>query len=133
MEDHKFIDSKFRLVILAAKRAKQLVRGAKKKINMHAENPLTIALKEIENGLINFKIIDEANDRLAFENLEALGNETEESEEEDLLSLAGDDDDEDYLEESEGEEAAVDDDYEEEVDDLDSDDSDDIIEYDDED
>ena len=132
MEDHKFIDSKFRLVILASKRAKQLVKGAKKKINMHAENPLTIALKEIENGLINFEIIDDANDRLALENLEALGNDKDETEEEDLLSYADDDDDEDYLEESEGEEETAEEEVYEE-DDLDSDDSDEVVEYDDED
>ena len=57
MEELKFIDSKFRLAILAAKRAKQLIHGDKKKIEINAENPLTIALKEIEEGKINFKIL----------------------------------------------------------------------------
>jgi len=58
MEEHKIIDSKFRLVILAAKRARQLLRGGRKKIEMSAENPLTIALEEINRGLINFEITD---------------------------------------------------------------------------
>lgn len=53
------IDSKFRLAILAAKRAKQLVKGAKKKIDMEAENPLTIAIEEINEGKINFHILEE--------------------------------------------------------------------------
>ncbi|MCK4819634.1 DNA-directed RNA polymerase subunit omega [bacterium] len=57
MEDHEFIDSKFRLVILASKRAKQLLHGAKKKIEMNAENPLTVALEEINQGKIDFEII----------------------------------------------------------------------------
>jgi DNA-directed RNA polymerase subunit omega len=129
LEDHKFIDSKFRLVILAAKRAKQLVRGAKKKINMHAENPLTVALKEIEGGLINFEIVDEANDQLSLEALEAIGNEPETPETDDLLSLAGDDEDDDYIEENEEEDDEVAEDveaYDEEEGDFDSDDSEDI-------
>ena len=58
MESSEFIDSKFRLVILAAKRAKQLLRGGRKKVDMVAENPLTIALEEIKRGLINYEITD---------------------------------------------------------------------------
>ena len=57
MEEHKGIDSKFRLVILAAKRAKQLLKGAKKKIDMVAENPLTISLEEIRNNKVDFEIL----------------------------------------------------------------------------
>jgi DNA-directed RNA polymerase omega subunit len=48
VEDRNVIDSKFRLVILAAKRAKQL-------LNM--ENPLSIALEEIRQGKIDFEIL----------------------------------------------------------------------------
>lgn len=58
MENQNIIDSKFRMVILAAKRAKQLLRGARKRIAMDAENPLTIALEEINQGLIDFEITD---------------------------------------------------------------------------
>jgi DNA-directed RNA polymerase subunit omega len=49
--------SKFRLAILAARRAKQLINGARKRVDMKAENPLTIALEEIRQGkidLLNF-------------------------------------------------------------------------------
>jgi len=41
------IDSKFRLVLMAAKRAKQIIMGDKKRVDIKAENPLTIALEEI--------------------------------------------------------------------------------------
>lgn len=58
MESQEFIDSKFRLVILAAKRARQLLRGGRKKVDMVAENPLTIAMEEIKRGLINYEITD---------------------------------------------------------------------------
>ncbi len=134
MEDIKFIDSKFRLVILAAKRAKQLVRGSKKKVNMHAENPLTIALKEIELGLINFEIISEADEQLALESLQRIGKETKRRDEQDLLSFAGDDDDDEYEEEVEEEVEAdedVDDEVDEDIDeDIDADVDDDVDDYD---
>jgi DNA-directed RNA polymerase subunit omega len=52
------IDSKFRLCILAAKRAKQIVHGSKKKVDINAENPLTIAIEEIKQGKIDFQIIE---------------------------------------------------------------------------
>ncbi len=49
--------SKFRLAILTARRAKQLINGARKRVDMKAENPLTIAIEEIRQGkidLLNF-------------------------------------------------------------------------------
>ncbi len=58
LENNNFIDSKFRLVLIAAKRAKQLVKGAKPKVDLKAENPLTVALEEINEGKVNFKIIN---------------------------------------------------------------------------
>jgi DNA-directed RNA polymerase subunit omega len=59
LEQLDFIDSKFRLALLAARRAKQLVAGSKKKIEINAENPLTIAIQEIYRGKINFEILDD--------------------------------------------------------------------------
>lgn len=59
VEELDFIDSKFRLAILAAKRAKQLVGGGRKKIDSDAENPLTVAMEEIFQGKIDFQIIHE--------------------------------------------------------------------------
>lgn len=59
MEQLDFIDSKFRLALLTARRAKQLVAGSKKKIEVNAENPLTIAMQEIYQGKVNFEILDE--------------------------------------------------------------------------
>jgi DNA-directed RNA polymerase subunit omega len=59
VEKLDFIDSKFRLAILAAKRGKQLVAGAKKRVDTNAENPLTIAIEEIYQGKIKFKILEE--------------------------------------------------------------------------
>jgi DNA-directed RNA polymerase subunit omega len=76
LEDQKVVDSKFRLVILAAKRAKQLLKGSRKKIETQVENPLSIALEEIRQGKIDFEILmNEDLEKDASENLFMIGNE----------------------------------------------------------
>ena len=51
------IDSKFRFVILASKRAKELLTGAKPRIKSKSKNPIRIAQNEVAQGLIDFEII----------------------------------------------------------------------------
>ncbi len=51
------IDSKYRFIILAAKRAKQLLKGAKPKIQGKSKNPIRIAQAEVRSGLIEYEII----------------------------------------------------------------------------
>lgn len=55
------IDSKYRLIIVAAKRSKQLQRGARPRIEMDMQKhkPTRIALEEVEQGRIGFSIIDD--------------------------------------------------------------------------
>ena len=50
------IDSKYRLIILAAKRSKQLQRGARPRIEIDAakHKPTRIALEEVIQGTIPF-------------------------------------------------------------------------------
>ena len=50
------IDSKYRLIILAAKRSKQLQRGARPRIEIDAtkHKPTRIALEEVIQGTIRF-------------------------------------------------------------------------------
>jgi DNA-directed RNA polymerase omega subunit len=52
------IDSKFRFVIVAAKRAKQLMRGSKPRIKTNSKNPIRIAQLEVSKGLVNYDIIE---------------------------------------------------------------------------
>jgi DNA-directed RNA polymerase omega subunit len=54
------IDSKYRLVILAAKRSKQLQKGAKPRVNTRAKKPTTIAIEEIERGLVRYSCGNQA-------------------------------------------------------------------------
>jgi len=51
------LDSKYRFIILAAKRAKQLLKGAKPKMQGKSKNPIRIAQAEVRNGLIEYEII----------------------------------------------------------------------------
>lgn len=51
------VDSKFRFVILASMRAKQLLRGARPKIKGRSKNPIRIAQTELRMGLVDYEII----------------------------------------------------------------------------
>ncbi len=52
------VDSKYRLIILAAKRSKQLQRGAKPRIEIDPvkHKPTRIALEEVMRGKVNFTV-----------------------------------------------------------------------------
>lgn len=49
------IDSKYRLVLLAAKRSKQLQRGAKPRIYCSAKKTTRVALEEVRRGLVRYQ------------------------------------------------------------------------------
>jgi DNA-directed RNA polymerase subunit K/omega len=51
------IDSKYRFIILASKRAKQLLKGAKPKIHGRSKSLIRIAQAEVRSGLIEYEII----------------------------------------------------------------------------
>jgi DNA-directed RNA polymerase omega subunit len=55
------IDSKYRMIILAAQRSKQLQRGAISRVDIDTRKskPTRVAMKEIENRRVNFDILDE--------------------------------------------------------------------------
>ena len=52
------VDSKYRLIILAAKRSKQLQRGAHPRIDIDPQKhkPTRIALEEVIRGRVHFEI-----------------------------------------------------------------------------
>ena len=50
------IGSKYRFIIVAAERAKQLQNNAKPKIKTRSTKPAYIAMKELEQDLIAFEI-----------------------------------------------------------------------------
>ena len=55
------VDSKYRLIILAAKRSKQLQRGAQPRIEIDPQKhkPTRIALEEVMRGRVHYEIKEE--------------------------------------------------------------------------
>ena len=58
------VDSKYRLIILAAKRSKQLQRGAQPRIEIDPQKhkPTRIALEEVMRGRVHFNIKENEED-----------------------------------------------------------------------
>lgn len=54
------LDSKYRLILVAAQRSKQLQRGARPRVEMDAQRhkPTRIALEEVQRGMISFSIVE---------------------------------------------------------------------------
>ena len=63
MQEIKGVDSKFRKVILIASRAKQLIRGSKKRVELKNDNPLAVAFEEFEQGKITYDLLREEENR----------------------------------------------------------------------
>jgi DNA-directed RNA polymerase subunit omega len=61
MDGRQEVDSKYRLIILAAKRSKQLQRGAQPRIEIDPQKhkPTRIALEEVMRGRVHFDSRDE--------------------------------------------------------------------------
>lgn len=58
------MDSKYRLIIVAAKRSKQIQRGARPRIDMDTQKhkPTRIALEEVQRGKVPFSIIGDGEE-----------------------------------------------------------------------
>lgn len=54
------IDSKYRMIIVAAQRSKQLQRGARARIELDTQRhkPTRVALEEVQRGLVPFRILE---------------------------------------------------------------------------
>ncbi|RDH92279.1 MAG: DNA-directed RNA polymerase subunit omega [endosymbiont of Seepiophila jonesi] len=56
-----YVDNRFDLVLLATKRARQLVNGVEPLIPWENDKPTVVALREIAGGLITHQDVDAAN------------------------------------------------------------------------
>ena len=52
------IDSKYRKILIAAKRSKQLQRGARPRVNSTSVKTTKIAIEEVEQGMVEFEILE---------------------------------------------------------------------------
>ncbi|MEJ7846591.1 MAG: DNA-directed RNA polymerase subunit omega [Pyrinomonadaceae bacterium] len=59
--DPPAIDSKYRMIILAAQRSKQLQRGAVSRTDtdIRKSKPTRVAMKELKEKRVNFEILDQ--------------------------------------------------------------------------
>ena len=64
MKNYSDIDSKFRFVIVAAKRAKSILKGSKPKLKTKSKNAIRIAQREVKEGLVDFEILQPKKDEL---------------------------------------------------------------------
>jgi len=106
------IDSKFRFVILASKRAKQLLKGSKVKIKTRTRNPIRIAQIEVKAGVVDYEIIQSLRDELLETEEQVLGVVDAGGEVDDAGGEAAVDDEADVSDDAE---EAVDADYDEEL------------------
>jgi DNA-directed RNA polymerase subunit K/omega len=111
------VDSKFRFIILASKRAKQILKGAKPKIEMKSRNAVRVAQAEIMENLVEYEILPlnavdsrEPEDRVLGEDgiPDDIGDGDVDVDDH-IVAGAGDDDEEDeHPEEDEAEDPAAD-------------------------
>jgi len=57
----EFVDNRFQLVLVSSKRARQIANGADPLLPWENDKPTVMALREIEEGLINASILDEVS------------------------------------------------------------------------
>jgi DNA-directed RNA polymerase omega subunit len=50
------VDSKYRKILIAAKRSKQIQNGARPRVHLPNAKATRVALAEIDRGLVNFEI-----------------------------------------------------------------------------
>lgn len=51
-------DSKFRFILVAAERAKQIQNGAPPRVQVKSRKPAYIAIKETSEGLVDYEILE---------------------------------------------------------------------------
>lgn len=51
------IDSKYRKILIAARRAKQIMKGARPRVDILNAKATRVAIAEVERGLVDFEVI----------------------------------------------------------------------------
>ena len=55
----KRVDNRYSLVIITSKRARQIIEGSKPLIDVDKNKPLTVAINEVNSGLITYETLKE--------------------------------------------------------------------------
>lgn len=73
------MDNLFQLVLVSAKRARQIAEGAEPQVSVDGDKPTVIALREIAEGLIGKEILDEQEADTEMNLAEFVAKETDET------------------------------------------------------
>ncbi|MBV4418725.1 DNA-directed RNA polymerase subunit omega [Clostridium tyrobutyricum] len=55
----KKVDNRYTLITITAKRARQLIEGSEPMVDIKSTKPVTIAINEIDKGLVDFETVIE--------------------------------------------------------------------------
>jgi DNA-directed RNA polymerase omega subunit len=58
----EIFDSKFRFIVVASERARQIQGGVPPRMETGSRKSAHIAIKEVENGLVDFEILEETGE-----------------------------------------------------------------------
>jgi len=58
------VDNRFHLVLVAAKRARQIAMGADALVEVENDKPTVLALREISEGLVGPEVLEDKNEAL---------------------------------------------------------------------
>ncbi len=58
----EIFDSKFRFIVVASERARQIQGGAPPSLDTGSRKAAYIAIKEVEAGMVDFEILEEASE-----------------------------------------------------------------------
>ncbi len=72
------VGSKFKFVLLASKRAKQLLKGAKPKLKSKSKSLIRVAQQEVREGLLDYEIIQRKKEEEYRPEEDFIGEEIEE-------------------------------------------------------
>lgn len=53
------VDNRYSLVIVTSKRARQIIEGSEPMVNTDSTKPLTLAINEVNTGLIQYETVKE--------------------------------------------------------------------------
>ncbi|MCL4821701.1 MAG: DNA-directed RNA polymerase subunit omega [Vicinamibacteria bacterium] len=54
----KDVDSKFRFIVVAAQRSKQIQQGAKARVDVKTRKPTRVAMQEVLQNAVSWEIVD---------------------------------------------------------------------------
>jgi DNA-directed RNA polymerase subunit omega len=55
----KRVDNRYTLITITSKRARQLIEGSEPMVDIKSTKPVTIAINEIDKGLVDFETVIE--------------------------------------------------------------------------